>query len=392
MKSFTKNSALLLSCLILNGITSIFIYTYLLAFILDVSSNGIVNVAVFYLVLHISMIILSWILAPFFKRFNKTLALKIGIVFKFLFVLMVVFLKDSIVKYIYLIAVCNSLSEVMFWGGANPLQPVVTKNSSLSVFMSFNKIFGTIISLIVPIFMGFCIDQIGIHFISLAMTVLVAVQLTVALMINEKEEHKTKPLNYKEFISKTKKYYPETKQIYINQFLYGICSNISMLILYFTVITFGSNLSIGIFSTIASIMAIIILSIYNVKKKLFNNIVTAIISSILISISIIFIIINLNQVSLTLFYIFWNISIVIPEIITGARRLNVVKQKHLTQYNIENITISETYLDLGRVVGEVILLLMGIISMRIFDIICLSFITLIVIIYLIHTVIIKKKN
>ena len=53
MKKFSKNAGLLLSCLILNSVTSIFIYTYLLAFILDVSNNGIINVAVFYLVLHI---------------------------------------------------------------------------------------------------------------------------------------------------------------------------------------------------------------------------------------------------------------------------------------------------------------------------------------------------
>ena len=33
MKSFSKNATLLLSCLILNSITSIFIYTYLLAYI-----------------------------------------------------------------------------------------------------------------------------------------------------------------------------------------------------------------------------------------------------------------------------------------------------------------------------------------------------------------------
>lgn len=392
MKNFSKNARLLLSCLILNSITRIFIYTYLLAFILDVSNNGIINVAVFYLVLHTSMIILSWVVAPFIKRFNKSLAIKIGIVFKFLFVVMVVFLGNSIVKYIYIISICNALSEVMFWGGANPLQPIVTKNSSLSVFMSFNKIFGTIVSLVVPIFMGFCIDQIGIHFIAIAMTVLVIIQLTLAMMINEKGEEKYSKLKYKEFVTNAKKYYPEIRGIYINQFLYGICSNVSMLILYYTVITFGSNLSIGIFSTVASIMAIMVLCVYNIKKKWFNNYLTAIVSSILIASSIIFIVITLNQISLTMFYMFWNITIVIPEIITGARRLNITKQKNLTKYNIENVTISETILDLGRVVGELMLVLMGIIGMRIFDIVCLAFITIVIITYLIHTVIIKKEK
>lgn len=43
MKSLNKNAYLLLGCLLLNNITSIFIYTYLLAFILNISANGIMN-------------------------------------------------------------------------------------------------------------------------------------------------------------------------------------------------------------------------------------------------------------------------------------------------------------------------------------------------------------
>ena len=189
-----------------------------------------------------------------------------------------------------------------------------------------------------------------------------------------------------------KKHYPKAKKIYFNQLLYGFCSNISMLILYYTVITFGSNISIGIFSTIASIIAMLVLAIYNVKKKWFNNYFTAIASSILVTISIVLILINLNQISLTLFYVFWNISIVIPEIITGARRLNVTKHKYLKSYNIENVTISETYLDLGRVIGEAMLLAMGLINNRIFDIVCLCIITSVIVFYFIHTVIIRKRE
>ena len=391
MKKFSKNAVLLLLCLLVNSITSIFIYTYLLAFILDVSSNGIVNVAIFYLVLHVSMIILTWIMAPLFKKFNQSLALKIGIILKFLFVLIVVLLRESIVKYVYIIAVCNAVAEVMFWGGANPLQPLVTKNGSLSIYMSVTKIFSTIISLVIPVLMGFAIDNIGIHAISIVMIVLVVMQFTVAMFINEKNEPNNTKLKYKKFISQVKKHYPEAKNIYINQLLYGFCSNISMLILYYTVITFGSNISIGIFSTISSIIAMIVLAIYNIKKPWFNNYFTAIFSSILMIFSISFIVINLNRVSLILFYLFWNVSIVIPEIITGARRLNVVKQKHLKNFNIENVTISETYLDFGRVIGEVMLLAMGLINNRIFDIICLCLITICVVLYFIHTVIIRKK-
>ena len=177
MKKLNKNSSLLLACITLNTVTSIFIYTYLLSFILEVSNDNIINVAIFYLVLHVSMIALSWLIAPLFKKFSKTWALKIGIIFKFIFVLIVVFFKDSIVNYVYLIAICNAFSEVLFWGGVNPLQPMVTKNSSLSTFMSISKILSTVINIVVRIFMGYLIDEIGIYIISIAMIFIVSASI-----------------------------------------------------------------------------------------------------------------------------------------------------------------------------------------------------------------------
>ncbi len=391
MKKFSKNAILLLLCLLTNGITSTFIYSYLLAFILDISNNGIVNVAIFYLVLHTTMIALSWILAPMFKKFNKSLALKIGIVFKFLFVLTIVFIGDTVVNFVYLIAICNALSEVLFWGGANPLQPIVTKNTSMSLYMSVTKILSTIIGFIVPVLMGFCIDKIGLHSIAIAMTIIVSIQLTLAMFINEKNEIDNTKLKYKEFIKKIKSSFSQAKHIYLNQFLYGFCSNVSMLILYYTVITFGSNVSIGIFSTVSSIISIVILAIYNIKRNIFHNYITSSIFGVSMISAITLVMLNLNRTSLIIFYTLWTITIIIPDIITGSSRLKITKQSFLKKYNIENITISETYLDFGRVVGEIMLLIMGLINNKVVDIVCLCVTAVLIAIYFTHSIYIKRK-
>ena len=391
MKKLTRNSASLLACVTLDSITVIFIYTSLLSFILDVSNDNIINVAIFYLVLHVSAIALSWLIAPLFKKFSKVIALRIGIMFKFIFVLIVVFFKDSIVNYVYLIAICDAFAEILFWCGVNTLQPLVTKNSSLSTFISISKILGTIINIVVPIFMGYLIDKIGIHIISITMIFVVVAQIVFSMLIKQKDEELNTKLNYKGYAKKLKENCPQSKRLFVNLFLYGICSNVTMLILYFTVITFGSNLSLGIFSMLASIMAIIVVAIYNVKKRWFNNRITAITSSILIAFSIIFIMFNLNKVSLILFYVFWHISIIVPEITTSSIRFNIVQQPSLEKFNIENLTVSETYLDAGRVVGEILLVLMGVLNNNIFNICVLSFITIIIVIYLINTVKLRKK-
>lgn len=392
MKKFSKNASMLLSCLFINGITSIFIYTYLLAFILDISNNSIINVALFYLVLHVSMIVFSWILAPVFKRFKKSTALKLGVVFKFLFVVSVVLLKESVLKYVYLIAICNALGEVLFWGGANPLQAEIGQNSNLQMFISISKILNTVTHLVIPVIMGYFIDEIGLHAISIAMVVLVTAQIVLSVFIREENNAQNIKLQYGEFLHKSKNEKIPLKKIYFNQFMYGCSTNMSMLVLYYTVLTFGTNLSIGIFSSISSIIAIVILAFYNWKKNIFKNQAISIVSSMLMIGVIVFIILDPNKLSLILFYVVWNVSIIIPETISSATRLGIIKNAGFEKYNIENITISETWLDLGRVLGEVVLLSMGLVGNVVYNVICLIFIVMIVAVYFIHTSFINKEN
>lgn len=338
------------------------------------------------------MIILSWVLAPFFKKFKKTLPLKLGIVCKLVFVCTIVFFQEFIVDYVYLIAICNGFAEVMFWGGGNPLQSEVGKVDNLQHFISGLKIMNTVINLVVPIIMGYFIDLIGLKSIAIAMLVCVAGQMTLAFFVKDTSTIDNTKLRYKEFLKKAKQENILVKPIYINNLIYGLCTNMSMLILYYTIITFGSNLSIGIFSSIAAVVATLILIIYNWKEKLFKNNITPIVSAVLMVFSITFILITLNQVSLIIFYAAWNISIIIPETITNTTRLNIIKNSGFEDYNIENVTISEIYLDFGRAIGEVLILLMAIINSTIFNTIALISITLVVVFYFIHTNILSKKS
>ena len=392
MNKFSKNAYFLLSCLAINAITNIFIYTYLLAFIINVSSNNVTNVAIFYLALHISMIAFSWIMAPFFKKFKKTLALKMGFISKFLFVGMIVLFQNSILKLVYLIAFFNAFAEIMFWGGVNPLQAEIGKESNLGLFMSFSKVITVITNFVIPVIMGYFIDKNGLSIIAIAMLVCVVIQTTLSMFIKEDKPVSNIKLKYKEFLQDAKTSDVKIKPIYFNQLLFGICSNMSTLILYYTVITFGSNLSIGIFSSISTIFSVIILALYNWKKDVFSNIKTFITYGIFVTIAIISIILNLNKITLIIFYVVWNISIIVPEILTSTQRLTIIKNKSLENYNIENITISETYLNIGRITGEVIILLMAIINNAVFNIISLSVISVIVFIYFVHTSLINKSK
>ena len=55
------------------------------------------------------------------------------------------------------------------------------------------------------------------------------------------------------------------------------------------------------------------------------------------------------------------------------------------------MTISEIFLDFGRVLGEIMLLTMGLVNNRVLDVVCLCVMTVCVVLYFVHTVIIRKN-
>ncbi|MBQ8468250.1 MAG: hypothetical protein IJ542_00660 [Clostridia bacterium] len=391
MKKFSKNANLLMICTLADSITSMFIYTFLLAYILNVSSNGIVNVALFYLVLHSSMIALSWVAAPLFKRLNKSTILKIGILFKFAFVLFVVAIGNKVVNYVYLIAICDGLAEVLFWGGVTPLQAVVTEKQQLPLYLSVITIIKQIMGLVLGVLMGLLIDKTGMYIISIVMLVVVSLQLILAIFITHPDEKDNQKLQYKEFWELSKIKYPQTRATYFNIFLSGFISNFSMIILYFTVITFGTNISLGIFSAISTLLSMVILIFYNVKKTFWVRYPVSISASIIFSASVLFMIFSLGKISLSTFNVIWAIATVVPTTITSVLRLNITKTQSLEKYNIENVTISETYLDFGRVVGEALLLTMGLVNNYYFDIVCLCLCSVGVVYYFLNTTAVCKK-
>ena len=369
-KKFSRNAILLMISTVSDSITSMFIYTFLLAYILNVSSNGIVNVALFYLVLHSSMIVLFWIAAPLFKKLNKSLVLKIGILFKFAFVVFVVAMGSNVVKYVYLIAILDGLAEVMFWGGINPLQAVVTEKEQLPKFLSIITIAKNILGLFLGVLMGLLIDATGMYIISIVMVGVVAAQLVISMFIKCPEEKDNSKLKCREFWRLSKTEYPQTRATYRNIFWSGFAQDFTMITLYFTVITFGSNVSLGIFSTISTLIAMVVLIFYNVKKSFWERYLTSILVSIIFSASVIYMIFCLNKISLTTFNVVWTICTIVPLTITSVLRLNVTKIQSLERYNVENITISEMYLNSGRVVGELLLLVMGLVNNSIFNTVC----------------------
>jgi hypothetical protein len=301
-------------------------------------------------------------------------------------------LGDKIINAVWLIAICCGLGEVLFWNGANALQPMVTSSSNLQIYISVTKSLTIVFNIIIPIAMGFLLDSIGMSIVAIFMMTFSIIQFIVALFINEEHNSDNTKIKYNDFLKQVKTTYPQYKKIYTNLFLYGFCSNASMLVLYYTVITFGSNISLGVFSTIASLLAIIVLYIYNLKKKIFLNHIYSILSSICVFLGILLLLITLNKVTLIIFYLFWNITIIIPETLTSTGRFNISKQNFLTQFNIENITISEIYLDSGRIVGEIMLLVTGLVQNRICDIICLCLMSIGIIIYYIQTIHINKQQ
>ena len=385
------SAILLIACIALNSITNIFVYSFLTAHLLNLTNNNLLYVVLFNLITHIIMALLTFLLAPLIKKCKKRVFLIIGVILKFLLMLTVVLVQNGLEKYIVLISVLNGLAEITYWSGGNGLKSLIVTKKHMKDFVLFNSIAGSIIGIIIPIIFGSVIDNTSFFIASIVVLVIAIAQIIISVFI---KEHKVQDphFSYKNFFNSIKATNNQKllRGIIINNFLSGFRGNLSMLILYMTVLLFKTNISIGIFATIGSILCIIVMFIFRQIKKHELNIWFYIISGVIPFVIILLATFYLNQITLIIFNFGTTICLCIPDTVNDMRRFTLTKQKGLKTYYCESVSISEIALNVGRVAGELVLVLMALCVNEGLYITCLIVSALITLIYVISVGALEK--
>lgn len=350
----------LMICEIINSIIDLFLSTFLVAYLLNITNENIGSVAIYYIIDYAITCICMYIIGYFLKKYNLANIYRTGILIKCLFVILIVSLREQIQYFLIPIAIVLGIAETIYWGACDNMVGLVTTENNREKYTTNKKIIRSFTKIIMPIVLGTSIELLSFFKVSTYVMVLALVQVILSLFIKIKNQ------NYKKFNLTTYfksiniKNNKRLKIIYKSSILYGILLNlIPTLITIIIVMTYKTNFHLGFLNTIFAICSMLTIFVFKKinNKKIQKNILIG--GSLISLMSVIILVIKLGKIEVAIYNIISHSFIVILEILFNIERFNNKKNGINSEFYIENQIFINMIMQIGRIIGYGLLFIIG---------------------------------
>lgn len=358
----SRNYKVLFSLRLLKSILTNFVDVFLVLYFINVSNNNILPLGIYKLVAMATVWLILFLSRNYCKSNNRIWLMRIGIVMYFIYFLAIILLKEQVVNYIYLIGLLYGLEEGFYYSVYNTIESDGIENKDRERYLGIYNACKNILSIIFPLFFGSLIQKSG--FISTIIFVLVIVTLEIILSIILKDNNipKESKTNFKKFKNVMKEY-PQLKSIIKANICSGLTYSegaLSYVITIYIIKVFSESVSLGIFTSIFSIISIIIgfLFVKVIKPKYYINLLSATLPITIILLCIM--LLNCNFVTVVLYNLFQTISKLLSDLIKERNIFNFSNIESIKkEYKVEYFLTLETALFVGRVVSNSLFILMA---------------------------------
>ena len=381
-----KNAKLLIASDLIYSLTAVFIETFLVAYLLNITNENITTISIYYITIHSLLSLGNILIGKVIKKYpskNKQI-LSLGIVSRALFILFIVILSEKIATNFILIAIIYAFSETLYWCAHELIYIDVTNNNNRKKYMSIKKISSKILNIISPIILGTSIGLYSFTKIAIYIFMLSVIQILITLFIKtETKNDKNEKYDLKKFIKNIKDNNLKKIKTYgLSGIAYGIVeSSISTLIIIITIMTFKTSLNLGILTTIFSICSMLSLMLYNKFYNKNNAKFILILCSIIVVLGVVGLLINISKTSLVIYNFCYVITFCIFDVVYNTRKGDLVKECKIEKYREEYIGYTSISIGSGRIIGYILMLIVSFTNNIIYFKILLAIVTLFAPIY-----------
>ncbi len=330
---------------------SVFFSLFFNIYILKIVNND-MNFILKYTVYSVILaFILEYISLKIINSKNAGIFYKSSFVLSVICIILLIILKENVVKYIYLIKTLDTMKSTFY---AVPYELIVigsNTNKSMSSYLANLNILENITTVLTPIFSGFVIEKFSYNVLFIILGLETMLIIVIASNIKDFTVQ-DKKMNLREFwkVSKDKIC---LKDIYKCMFFRRISSQGAMteLLPIVLFLRLGTELSFGSYNTMFAIISIISLQILkvinnkNINKKFYPYM------AIIIFISSLMVVFNTNFITLLIYYILMNSFGTIIESESCSAVYAAIKVDNLEKYRKEHIMTFNIYMIIGQIIS-----------------------------------------
>ena len=332
----------------------------------DIFGSGIINVAIFYISIYVSYIITYYAISFFVDKSNRVSLLRIGVAINLVLLLVLVFMGSSATKYVAVAGILYGVSDGFYYSCYLVMKNELSGKKSIKQFNVFNIVFTYLTKIIIPIVLGFLIDESSYSQMALCVIVFSVAQFITTFFIhsNKPTDSKFEPVQYHKFLKQNPEVKNKIKYTYINHLFGGVKNTYSIIVVILTIYTFKTNLNLGLFTAAFSVISMLLVALYKRfdKHPKLNKKIIYLILGIVPVVACVILIFSLNKVTLIIYNLIITISVCFCGYLDGCERDAIIKNIGKDEYIAEHQFSIEFIQCCGRILAYIVMVLVGLIS------------------------------
>lgn len=371
MPHLNKTQKSLITVHMLRLVLELFTSTFLTSHIVSLNPDnmlgaGLFNIGIFYISEFLVYEFFYLIVSYFVDKSDRVGFLRFGIFVNVFLLVAIVFWGEQISSWIVLAGALVGFSDAFYYSSYLVMKTELTNRGNIKNFNIHTTIITNLIKIIVPTVLGFLIDVSSYSNIAIYVIILSLVQFAFSFLVKshrpENSKFELKP--YFNYLKQTPDVRKKIKYTYFNAAFVGPKSTYKIIVVVLTIYTFKTNLSLGLFTSIFSIVTMLLLMLYkkldnkpNLKQTpiyLFIGLLPVVACTIMV--------IWLNKTTLIVYNACLTIAIYFSEYFGSAERDAIIKNVGKYEYIAEHQFLIESIQNLSRIVAYALFVVIGLLS------------------------------
>lgn len=376
-------------------IMTIFLGPFLTAYFISTSTNSILNIAIYYIFTYATMALSTLVVAALAEKRNRIKIFRIGIILNFIYILIIILLKEKIINYLPIISILYGISASCYYFPYNLFIINKVKNTERTNYMVKLFITISVVGILFPIIFGSIITITNYILTAVIVLFISLIQIILSFFITDNHNGDLEEYNLKKAWLELKK----NKQVInclVGEFFIGmnICNGALETVMVILILnSFKTNINLGIITSIATLLSILVVKIYGLIYNKRDDKKVIIISSIIPVISLIIFLILKTDTTVIIYKFSYVIFAEILSLVRKIKIFNLSNSKIVNKSNqCEFNAIREVTLNVGRVTGYTLLLLAGLTQSAVVLNIVTIILTLSLLVMSINLTKVKKNN
>lgn len=359
------NYKVLFGLKILKSILQTFVDSFLVLYFLTLSQNNILPLGIYKIVSMFVVFITIFCLRNISKSKYRVHLLRIAIFLDLIYFLAIIFLREKVIDYIYIVGILYGLEEGFYYSVFSMFESDGITNLERTKFAGHYTVARSALSIIFPLFFGTLIASTSFLKSIILVLLIVILRIILSFIYQDKNLPATSKTDIKKYI-KLIKHDKNIKQLYKINFFNGLTYSkgaFQSIIILYIIKVFNDSFSLGIFTSIFSLISCIIGILFakHIKRQNYSNIIK--ISMSITIISLIVMILKCNMVTIVVFNFFQTISKGLTDLINDNSKANISNLASIRkEYKVEYFLGVEFMLFLGRMISQGLFIVMAFVN------------------------------